>query len=118
MTETRAEYGSTVEQEFAMQLRAYNIAYETQFTDDRIRGKKNPLPFDFYIKPDILVEVNGGTWARMGHSTGTGIQRDYDKSNLGQLAGFRVFQFTSDDVRSGRAIQFILRAMNLQAVNR
>ncbi len=111
MTETRAEYGSTVEQEFAMQLRAYGIEFETQYKDDRIRGKRNRLPYDFHIPPNILAEVNGGTWSHMGHSTGTGIQRDYDKSNLGQLAGFRVFQFTSDDVHSGRAIQFILKAV-------
>lgn len=43
----------------------------------------------------IAVELNGGTFQRMGHSTGRGIQRDYVKLNYCQILGWLVIQFDS-----------------------
>lgn len=66
--------------------------------------KKNVVPgrrfvYDFYI-PDagVLVECNGGTWARgnSGHSSGSGIARDAEKVNQAQVNGYNIFVLTND----------------------
>lgn len=76
---------------------------------------KRRFRWDFAF-PDLhlrlLVEVNGGTWGHMGHSTGSGIKRDYEKHNLATLAGWRQLTFTSDAVYSGEAVALIEEALN------
>ena len=53
--------------------------------------------FDYVHHPSkVAIELNGGVWARMGHSTGSGITRDYEKLNLAQSLGWRVFQLSGD----------------------
>ena len=104
---------SELEDEFEMHLKAYNMPYERQFKDKRIRGVRNVLPFDFAVGNSILVEINGGTWIKSGHTTGKGLQRDYSKHNQAVLLGYKVLLFTSEDVRSGRAIETIKEATRL-----
>ena len=99
--------GSSLEVLFALQLRDAGIPFEREYKP--IKGRR--YRYDFYFQPDLLVEINGGTFRHMGHSSGTGIQRDYDKHNCAVLAGYRPLLFTSDDVTSGRAIDTVRRAM-------
>lgn len=49
--------------------------------------------YDFFTPPNVLFEIQGGTYARgrSGHSSGTGIARDADKVNQAQLLGYNVF---------------------------
>ena len=56
---------------------------------------KRRFRFDFY-QPDSLVaiEIQGGTWRKGAHSTGAGIQRDCEKANLVQFAGYDIFCYT------------------------
>ena len=61
----------------------------------------------------VLVEINGGTYARMGHSTGTGIARDYEKSNLAVLAGWKVFAFDRRLVEGGAALAVVSKALEV-----
>lgn len=60
----------------------------------------------------LLVEVNGGTWGKGGHSTGTGIARDYEKNNLANLAGYRCLIFTGAMVESGEAVDMIAKCLD------
>jgi hypothetical protein len=48
------------------------------------------------VEARVLIEINGGTWGRGGHSTGRGIQRDYEKLNLAIAAGWRQFNLSGD----------------------
>jgi hypothetical protein len=69
--------------------------------------------FDFFF-PTIgaIVEINGGTWMqKSGHSTGKGIQRDYEKSNAAQLAGFKYLQFTGKEIDNRVAIDTVKRLL-------
>lgn len=59
----------------------------------------------------ILVEIQGGTWAKGGHSTGLGITRDAEKANLATLNGWRLLFFTTEMVRDGRALKTIQQAL-------
>lgn len=108
MSENKTTYGSTPERAFEFQLNAHDILYSREYR--AIPNRK--FRFDFLIFPDILIEINGGTFQHMGHSTGMGIQRDYDKHNLAVLAGFRVLMFTTEDIGSGRAIKLINEITN------
>ena len=71
---------------------------------------KEPLLRDFVFAPDakgyeidayhegarVGIEVNGGTWAVGGHSTGTGIGRDYRKQLLAATRGILILPVSSD----------------------
>lgn len=61
----------------------------------------------------VLVEINGGTYAHMGHSTGSGIARDYEKSNLAMLAGWRTFVFDRRMVEAGTALDVTAKALGI-----
>ena len=55
----------------------------------------------------VIVEKNGGIWEKSGHSSGRGLLRDYEKSNLAQLLGWRLFSFTPAQLNSGEAVEFL-----------
>ena len=61
----------------------------------------------------LLVEVQGGTFARgkTGHSTGMGINRDCEKNNLAVLAGWRCLSVDTKQVQSGQALLWIQLAL-------
>ena len=95
---------SRLEEDFALQLRAYHIKFEREV---RV-CKERRYRLDFVLPGKLAVEVNGGTWVKSGHSTGTGIQRDCDKAYEALKAGFRLLPLTGDDIRSGAGIDKVL----------
>ena len=67
--------------------------------------------FDYRIEaPEdgcIAVEIEGGIWNRGRHTRGKGFQADLDKYNAAASEGWRVFRFSTEDVMTGRAKQFL-----------
>lgn len=62
---------------------------EYRFSERRYR-------LDFaHVPSKIGIEINGGIWGKGGHSSGSGISRDYEKNNLAIVEGWRVFQLSS-----------------------
>ena len=66
----------------------------------------------------IAVEVHGGIWGkgrknatRLGHATGTGLERDFKKANAACLAGYRTLFFSTAMVKSGEAIATLERML-------
>lgn len=98
---------SQLEEALALQLDAAKIPYERQYRAIPARR----FTWDFYFKPNLLLEVQGGIWHRGGHSTGTGITRDAEKNNLATLAGFRSLMVTSEHIKSGKALAWIIEAL-------
>jgi len=89
---------SNLEIEFEFNARAIKLpAWECQYHG--IPGRK--FAFDF-AWPDkkVAVEINGQIWCKGGHSSGVGLIRDYEKLNLAQANGWRVFQFHSGQVHN------------------
>ena len=82
------------------------------------RGAK-PIPgrkyeFDFtFRKAKLTVEVQGATWVKGGHSSGTGIARDAEKTILAQLEGWKVFPVTSNQIKDRSAIEWIKKGLAL-----
>ena len=98
---------SPLEDIFAFQLNSAGLTgYIREY--QAIPGRK--FRFDFaFIQPEhrLLIEINGGTYSKGGHSTGTGINRDYEKNNLAVLNGWRVLSFDTKQVKSGAALEVV-----------
>ena len=55
--------------------------------------------FDFAFPDEhVGIELQGGLWSRGAHSRPQGIQRDMNKLNFAALNGWRVLQFSTDDL--------------------
>lgn len=64
--------------------------------------------FDFaWAHFRLAVEVQGGTWNGGKHGRGSGIAKDTEKLNLAVIHGWQVMQFTSDQVRDGKALRWL-----------
>ena len=60
----------------------------------------------------LLVEVEGGTWTKKSrHTTGTGYAADCEKYNAAAEAGYTVLRYTTDQIKSGEAVQQIARML-------
>lgn len=101
---------SASEELLAFQLKAAKIKFEREF-------RFHPTRFwrvDFRIEGvPLLVEIHGGQWMRgkSGHSSGSGLARDWDKSNNAQLLGYTYLQFGTAQVKSGEALKTIEAAI-------
>ena len=66
---------------------------------------------DLFIKPDWLLEVDGGMWTGGGHSGGKGQIDDMEKNNAAVMMGFRVLHFTPAQVENGDAVKVVAGAI-------
>ena len=55
----------------------------------------------------ILVEIEGGTYARGRHTRGSGYAKDCEKYNHAALAGWQVYRFTGEMIKDGSAIRWL-----------
>jgi very-short-patch-repair endonuclease len=60
----------------------------------------------------LAVEVEGGRWGRGRHMRPMGFAGDCDKYNEAAMQGWLVLRFTDNQVRSGRALDLIKRALD------
>lgn len=75
--------------------------------------------FDYAIpEHKIAIEQEGGIWAKgnSGHSSGTGIQRDMDKSNLAQSLGWNVIRRTPEQMKTAETIDLIQKIISNKLV--
>lgn len=100
---------SHLEESLAFQLRAAGIEFEREA--QVIPGRK--FRYDFSLGKGLLVEVQGGSFARgkMGHTSGTGIHRDCEKAVLAALAGYRLLPLAEKHITSGQGLLWIQEAL-------
>ena len=65
-----------------------------------------------FLRQRVLVEVEGGTFARGRHTRGDGFEKDCEKYNAATLEGWVVLRVTPRMISSGDAITVIRRALN------
>ena len=96
---------SNLEDLLAFQLTAVGIQYQREYR--AVEGRN--YRWDFYVYPDLLIEIQGGVWMheKTGHTHGKGVWRDTEKQTLAALAGYRTMAFIANDIHSGRALQAI-----------
>ena len=101
---------SDLEESFATQLKQHSLPEPTrEFPFALMRRRK--FRFDFaWIEERVAVEIQGATFRKGAHSSGTGLARDFEKNNLAMLLGWKVFYFDSKMVQDGRAVNTICEA--------
>ena len=92
------------ETKLARELKALKINFEQEFYFHPERKWRA----DFHlVDKKILVEVEGGIWTGGRHTRGKGYLGDLEKYNAATMMGFQVIRFSTDQVKSGLAIQQI-----------
>ena len=88
----------------ATQLKALKIEFEQEF----YFHPKRKWRADFHlVGKKILVEVEGGIWSGGRHTRGKGYIGDMDKYNSATMMGYQVIRFSTEQVKSGLAVQQI-----------
>jgi very-short-patch-repair endonuclease len=92
------------EAKLARELKTLKIEFEQEFEFH----PKRKWRADFHlVDKKILVEVEGGIWTGGRHTRGKGYLGDLEKYNAATMMGFQVIRFSTDQVKSGLAIQQI-----------
>ena len=67
------------------------------------KSLKRRWRFDYCIPSEkIGIEIEGGTWRKSRHTTGTGFRADIVKYNFAVVHyGYRVLRYTPDQILSG-----------------
>jgi very-short-patch-repair endonuclease len=92
------------ESTLSLQLKALKIEFEQEFKFHPDRKWKA----DFHlVDKKILVEVEGGIWSGGRHTRGKGYLGDLEKYNAATMLGYQVIRFSTEQVKSGLAIQQI-----------
>lgn len=102
---------SLAEMTLEAQLTVARIPFERQYPFSEPRKHKA----DFFCPPDLLIEVNGGTWTGGRHSRGSSIPAEYEKGALAAIKGFRVIHATTEQVNDGTCLRWIIAAMERAA---
>ena len=85
-------------------LRTLKIEFEQEFKFHPTRKWRA----DFHLKgKKILVEVEGGIWSNGRHTRGKGYLGDLEKYNEATMMGYQVIRFSTEQVKSGKAIEQI-----------
>lgn len=92
------------EAKLALELKALKIDFEQEFKFHPRRKWRA----DFHLKGRmILIEVEGGIWSGGRHTRGKGYIGDMEKYNAATMLGYQVIRFSTEQVKSGLAIQQI-----------
>lgn len=87
-------------------LKAYKIEFVQEFRFNADRKWKA----DFHLTGTmILIEVEGGIWSNGRHTRGKGYIVDMEKYNSAQELGYSVYRYSTEQVKSGLAIEEIRR---------
>ena len=81
--------------------------------------KERRFRFDFcWPSPSLklAVEIEGGTFKKSRHTSGTGFHNDCEKYNLAALDGWTVLRFDSVMVNNGEAANTTLHALDTLSI--
>ncbi|SUU42810.1 Uncharacterised protein [Acinetobacter baumannii] len=88
----------------ATHLRACKISFEQEYKFHPTRKWRADISL---TGTKILVEVEGGIWSGGRHTRGKGYLGDMEKYNEAAAMGYKVLRFSTEQVKSGLAIQQI-----------
>lgn len=103
--EGRKRQESALEKHLAWAIRAHGLPEpDREYRFDPVRRFR----LDFaWPSIRLAVEVEGGIYRGGGHTSVSGMKRDFEKGNLLAIAGWRLLRFHGDQVKSGEAISLI-----------
>lgn len=89
-------------------LKAHKIEFEQEFQFNSERKWRA----DFHlVDTKILIEVEGGIWTNGRHTRGKGYIADMEKYNSAAVLGYSVYRYSTEQVKSGKAIEEIRQLM-------
>ena len=90
---------------FELHLVVHKIPHEREYRFCRTRRWRSDFAF-----PDhgLLVEIEGGLFVQGRHNRAKGMIADMEKYNTAAKEGWRLLRYTTDQVRSGEAIEDVL----------
>lgn len=88
----------------ANQLRVLKISFEQEY---KFHPKRKWRADFLIVGKKILVEVEGGVWSNGRHTRGKGYIGDMEKYNAAVVMGYQVLRFSTEQVKSGLAVQQI-----------
>lgn len=92
------------EAKLARELKTLKIEFEQEFEFH----PKRKWRADFHlVGKKILVEVEGAIWSGGRHTRGKGYIGDMEKYNSATMMGYQVIRFSTEQVKSGSAIEQI-----------
>ena len=69
-----------------------------------------------YMERRVLIEIEGGTWTRNSrHTRGSGYEKDLEKYNTCAAMGYKLFRFSTGQVLTGKAKEFLREWLCLPA---
>ncbi|MHC3125283.1 DUF559 domain-containing protein [Acinetobacter sp. GN11] len=90
-------------------LKTHKIGFEQEYKFHPTRKWRA----DFLITgTKILIEVEGGVWSGGRHTRGKGYIGDMEKYNEAAMMGFTVLRFSTEQVKSGLAVQQIVKMVS------
>lgn len=93
----------------AFHLQCNNVAFVREYPFAAQHGRK--WRADFFVAPDVLIEVDGGVWSNGRHNRGAGYTEDCEKMNFAVVHGYKVLRFTTEQVTSGKAIDTVMQCL-------
>ncbi|WP_349929448.1 DUF559 domain-containing protein [Acinetobacter sp. A1-4-2] len=98
------------EAKLARDLKALKIEFEQEYQFH----PKRKWRADFHlVGKKILVEVEGGIWSGGRHTRGKGYIGDMEKYNAAVMMGYQVIRFSTEQVKSGLAVQQIEKMVGI-----
>lgn len=104
---------SKLEEALAFQLETENIPFEREYRFCQRRWR-----YDFYIKPKLLIEVQGGVWINGGHNRGSGYEKDCEKMARALEKGYIVLYCVAKDIKNGSTIKTIKKLFSMYRKDR
>lgn len=100
--------GEKIPNEFEAKLAGELETLKIEFEQEFEFHPKRKWRADFHlVGKKILVEVEGGIWSGGRHTRGKGYIGDMEKYNAATMMGYQVIRFSTEQVKSGLAIQQI-----------
>lgn len=66
----------------------------------------------------VAVEVDGAVWVNGRHNRGSGFTKDQEKFNEATLLGWWVIRVSSEHIKEGQALAWIVRALHPSRAHR
>jgi hypothetical protein len=86
---------------------------EIYFTPER-RWRLDFVWWGCGTNPDVALEIQGGIFGNGAHSRPLGYERDCEKLAAAQLAGWVVFFASTRQLKSGLALEWVRKALEMR----
>ena len=86
----------------------YQVPYELEYRFHPTRRWRFDAAFPTL---KVAAEIDGGAWTQGRHTRGRGFISDQEKTNEAQLLGWQVYRFVPADVKSGKFLDVMNKAL-------